>query len=212
MGLKEADIQTGGKEKFAEVFEDPLAGKIGWDSIQKICRAKLVSHRICDKTSGPDRLVMVPTNIFKLFAVFLAVIPLFPYAILFSKSEIPSGVLVMLICAPFVSVFLAIIMKYCSLHRIWDHNVGLFWMGNGRIGPLEASKSIFYRKEPLLLEQIHALQFIQVSMQFYELNMVLNNGDRVNIIDHDNRKILHEDAVNIAKFLGVPVWDAVFSV
>lgn len=65
------------------------------------------------------------------------------------------------------------------------------------------------------LEEIHALQLLREycrsdksSYYSYELNLVLKDGRRMNVVDHGNRKQLQEDARMLGVFLGVPVWDA----
>lgn len=40
----------------------------------------------------------------------------------------------------------------------------------------------------------------------YELNLILVDGRRVNVLDHGNLERLHADATRIAAFLRVPVW------
>jgi hypothetical protein len=40
----------------------------------------------------------------------------------------------------------------------------------------------------------------------YELNLVLTDGRRVNVLDHRELANLHEDAMRIAAFLGVSLW------
>jgi hypothetical protein len=42
----------------------------------------------------------------------------------------------------------------------------------------------------------------------FELNMVLNNLNRINLIDHSKLKSLIMDAETLSKFLNVPVWHA----
>ena len=41
----------------------------------------------------------------------------------------------------------------------------------------------------------------------YELNMVLNGGERINVMDHGNQAALTGDAQRIARLLDVPVWE-----
>ena len=65
------------------------------------------------------------------------------------------------------------------------------------------------------LEKIHALQLIfnASSQRFYgfsyELNLVLEAGKRINVIDHGNLDRLREDADTLAAFLDKPIWDAI---
>ncbi|HVH98624.1 MAG TPA: hypothetical protein VM869_07935, partial [Enhygromyxa sp.] len=40
----------------------------------------------------------------------------------------------------------------------------------------------------------------------YELNLVLDDGRRVNVLDHGNLEQLHDHAKQLAAFLRVPLW------
>jgi hypothetical protein len=69
--------------------------------------------------------------------------------------------------------------------------------------------------ETTALGEIHALQLISEhctsdnsSYYSYELNLVLADGRRINVVDHGNRATLYSDADSLAAFLGVPIWDA----
>jgi hypothetical protein len=42
----------------------------------------------------------------------------------------------------------------------------------------------------------------------YELNLVLDDGRRINVIDHGNLDRLRSDAQPLSRFLDKPVWDA----
>ncbi len=41
----------------------------------------------------------------------------------------------------------------------------------------------------------------------YELNLVLRNGKRINLIDHGNQRDIRWDAGNLSRMIGVPIWD-----
>ena len=41
----------------------------------------------------------------------------------------------------------------------------------------------------------------------YEINLVLNDSSRVSVIDHGDQKVIRNDALKIAEFLDIPVWD-----
>jgi hypothetical protein len=65
------------------------------------------------------------------------------------------------------------------------------------------------------LDDIHAIQLISErcsssdsSYMSYELNLVLENGKRMNVVDHGGLSKIREDANRLGDFLGVPVWDA----
>lgn len=65
------------------------------------------------------------------------------------------------------------------------------------------------------LKRVHALQIIseyvrgdKKSYYSYELNLVLDDGSRVNVVDHGNHLALRTDAETLSQFLNKPVWDA----
>ena len=43
----------------------------------------------------------------------------------------------------------------------------------------------------------------------YELNLVLSDGTRLNIVDHGDLRRVRRDGATLARFLGVPLWDPV---
>jgi hypothetical protein len=96
---------------------------------------------------------------------------------------------------------------------VFDKYKGFFW--KGRRSPDEESdrKEIKYF---IALEDIHSLQLIseycgsdRSPYYSYELNLVLINGSRINVVDHANLVKLREDAQTLSAFLGKPVWDAI---
>ena len=63
------------------------------------------------------------------------------------------------------------------------------------------------------LADFYALQIITESHRSssgrsYELNGVLRNGQRINIVEHGDLKKLQQDSNELASFLEIPVWDA----
>ncbi|MFB3118125.1 MAG: hypothetical protein ACE1ZP_05110 [Myxococcota bacterium] len=96
--------------------------------------------------------------------------------------------------------------------RVFDRSLALFWRGRSEptlmnVGPPIASSAP--------LSSIHALQLLSEfvsgsknSYYSYELNLVLNDGRRINVVDHGNLKRLRGDAKTLSQFLDKPVWDA----
>ncbi|MES2885662.1 MAG: hypothetical protein V4709_12710 [Pseudomonadota bacterium] len=72
------------------------------------------------------------------------------------------------------------------------------------------------REPPRLLSDVGALQLItkmvtgsgKDSRRFlsYELNLVHSGGQRTNLLDHSRREQIEADAVALAGFIGVPLW------
>jgi len=105
---------------------------------------------------------------------------------------------------------------------VFDRSVGWFWKGS-RI-PVSPAKT-GQRKNAAPLEQIHAVQLISEyvretrrrgrgwspgktsSYRSYEINLVLKDGSRINVVDHANLPRIQQDAQQLGEFLDVPVWD-----
>jgi hypothetical protein len=96
---------------------------------------------------------------------------------------------------------------------VFDKSSGHLW--KGRKDPNKALDRMAH-DEFTRLEQIHSLQLLSEychgrknSYYSYELNLVLEDGKRVNVIDHGNLDQLRMDARRLSGFLQIPLWDAV---
>lgn len=96
---------------------------------------------------------------------------------------------------------------------VFDTMYGYYWKGRKKVdfGIGSGKPDIFTS-----LNQIHALQIIaehvksnKSSYYSYELNLVLKDGNRKNVVDHGNISRLREDAQKLSQFLNKPVWDGV---
>lgn len=95
---------------------------------------------------------------------------------------------------------------------IFDKVRGFYW--KGRKAPYELAAPAAH-KNAARLQDIHALQLIaehcrgkNSSYYSYELNLVLENGQRLNVIDHGNLEKIRADAAALSRFLDKPVWEA----
>ncbi len=100
---------------------------------------------------------------------------------------------------------------YVSQPIVFDRKRNCFV--KGRIAPGDMAR----RKGSAIIDmgRIHALQVLseychgdKSSYYSYELNLVLDDASRVNVVDHGNLAALRQDAATLGSFLGVPVWDA----
>lgn len=91
---------------------------------------------------------------------------------------------------------------------VFDKTSNYFYEGFGKkdISSLASSKS---------LSDIVAFQIIGKSISnsdanynSFELNLVLNDASRINVVDHGNLKAIIKDAEYLSKFLDVPIWHA----
>jgi hypothetical protein len=94
---------------------------------------------------------------------------------------------------------------------VFDKRRGEYW--KGRTAPYEAANREGM-KHYAKLSGVRALQIIRErctsknsSYYSYELNLVLDDGSRLNVVDHGNLERLREDASRLGAFLGKPVWD-----
>jgi hypothetical protein len=100
-----------------------------------------------------------------------------------------------------------------STRAVFDRNRGYFIKSRKRPEQVAAPSTL---KNHVALHRIHAVQLLSEyckgdkSRYFsYELNLVLDDGSRLNVIDHGDLQTARADAQTLAAFLGKPLWDAV---
>ena len=78
------------------------------------------------------------------------------------------------------------------------------------------SNELTQGKKSFDLKNAEAIQLIreyvrgsESSYYSYELNLICSDGSRINIVDHGALRKLREDAALLAKYLSIPVWDAI---
>ena len=99
-----------------------------------------------------------------------------------------------------------------TVPRVFDQRLAAFWRGRRELTPMEL---VARGNSSAPLSSIHALQLLSEyisgsknSYTSYELNLVLNDGSRINVVDHGNLERLRSDANRLSQFLDKPVWDA----
>lgn len=101
------------------------------------------------------------------------------------------------------------IMRY-PRPRVFDRNIGWFWVGSPKLNHSMQLESL---EKSCRLERITALQIIaeriasedSTDYDSYELNLVLEDGSRLNVMDHGDWQSLADDARQLAEFLAVPI-------
>jgi hypothetical protein len=89
-------------------------------------------------------------------------------------------------------------LKKYSAPIIFDKGIGMFWKGKSTVENISPEGNhISYTS----LKEIHSIQLIgewcyggKTSYNSYELNLVLNDGKRINVVDHKGMRQLREDA------------------
>ena len=194
-------------------FDDPLAASIDW-SPQKRGGTNFHTHRMV--AVGSHRMEFRPTTGAKLFSgLFMTVGFGFPLIFLTVGSDSPDmesfwGVLGILL---FGAVFAGVggwIYYSMAKPRVFDKYSSMYWKGHKK-------PDFIYRpedeKSAAMFSTIHALQIIREyvksdksSYYSYELNLVLKDGRRLNVIDHGNKNEILNDARELGEFLDIPVW------
>ena len=177
---------------------------------------KLATHVLRKPSS--ERLVFAASasaSLFTGFIILMGPVTTLSVAIplLAEATAHPGRLLGVLFCGCGISALGFWWRSRICVKRTFDRQLGAAWKGRrwrGGTGP----------DEHVSLDQIHALQIIREFVDIhtddehhvfysYELNLVLKDATRWNVMDHGNAEQLRRAADTLAGFLGgVAVWDA----
>ena len=193
-------------------FNDPLALKTEWTPLAR-GGANFRTHQLVE--AGPGRLEFRATlGLLAFGGVFLLVG--LGAATMLVAVEWPKvaqhGVikaLPLLICAV-VFTLVGVFMLASARRGIFDRASGWYWKG----GQTPIAPGPDTAKRACRLTEVHAVQLIRErvsgknsSYWSYELNLVLRDGRRLNVVDHGNLEKLRADAGRLARFLNCKLWD-----
>lgn len=211
-----AAVEKGAIPDAAVVGNDPVAAKTGWQPLAS-GGTNICTHRLKETKPGCCRFEM--TRGAKLFVALFGLMGIGIPGIIAHEHWVKRGgewlamdfLMPIVIGAVFVGVSF-FFWRQMSRPRVFDRNYGLYWSVHTppeRLDPAQRYQSWVY------LQEVHALQIVEEyvrgdksSYYSYELNLVMDDGQRLNVVDHGSVKKLREDADLLAKFLGVPLWDA----
>ena len=124
----------------------------------------------------------------------------------------------MAIILPLVLYFiLHYTFKDANIPRVFDFARGLYWKGDENFG--EAKRVV----DKCKLKEIHALQIIRKTVRTkynhntgvpgirrasFEINLILMDASRINVVDQPGIKPTQEDGKKISQALKIPLWDA----
>ena len=197
------------------VLNDPLALQIAWTPVNR-GGASFRTHRLVAVSAY--RLEFRPTAGSLMFGGFFALAGacafVFPMVFAIKSHNLPSGLFAiypMLIGLVFMLVG-AWIIRWSSTPVVIDKEEKAIWKG------WKSPREVFNVSELEVyaeIKTIHALQLISKYCSgaksyyiSYELNLVLADGQRINLVDHGSREKLIADAQTLAKFIAVPLWNA----
>lgn len=196
-------------------FEDPLAARTAWTPLKRggasFCTRKLVrikNYRI-EFHAAPQAVLFYSLFLAGGLAAMLGItyVNFTDGALgLNANTIIPIGLGAVFAAAGGAMLY------FGTIPAVFDKMRGCFWRGRSApAGARGADMAGTYTE----FSRIHALQIIaelcrgkNSSYYSYELNLVLDDGRRINVADHGNLKKIRADAVALAEFLGKPLWDA----
>jgi hypothetical protein len=189
---------------------DPVALKTEWTQLSRVSLNQR-SRKLVE--AGPDRREFRGLPGFLLLAFLFSLFFIFGPVSVLSTGRLPLGWNPSTILA-LLLVLSAVVGVGYAIHRVripivFDKETGWFW--KGRVAPDESSDERG-PEASARLRDIHALQLLRFRSGYqllYELNLVLNDGQRVHVLAHGHRVGLREDAEALAEFLQRPVWDAI---
>ncbi|MEX2435247.1 MAG: hypothetical protein WD735_01100 [Balneolaceae bacterium] len=202
----------------ASRFNDPVAEKTEWTPL-KGGGSNFYTHKISTDSTGIIKFKpTIGAIIF--YLIFILVGIGIPVGILIGSSQSGESMAISetLFIILFGLVFFgagSLLLYFSSKPIVFDKLMGMYWKSWKKPDPsliYSAHKS----KDAIRLSDIRGLQLIseyirsdKSSYHSYELNLVLMDGSRVNVVDHGNAVKLRNDAKILSEFLGKPVWDAI---
>ncbi|QTA83572.1 Uncharacterized protein dnl_59850 [Desulfonema limicola] len=180
-------------------FNDNFAKSVSWDPIVK----SRIRSAFCTKRmvkSKKNRISFKPSIQFLFFILVFIGVPSLTLVKVFVIAGYSMNEKWPLI--PFMSVFFLIGIPYC----LWELKPIYF-----DLNKREFIKKSSHGYEKISIDHIHALQMIKdrshLDENYYELNVVLKNHDRLNIICHSNGKSIRKQAKELSEILSIPFWD-----
>lgn len=198
-----------------EIFNHPIAQRTEWFPL-KGGGANFQTHRL--DSSNPDVLIFKATMGAQLFCGLFAVIGLLAMVIptVFFISDGMRDWTLLIFALLFGGIFLTVglVMLYLfALPRVFDTFYGCYYQGWQK--PQHTMTMGRSKKHAIThLNDIEAVQVLRESVRSkngsyysYEINLVLEDASRINVIDHGKHQAVIEDAETLAQALGVPLWD-----
>lgn len=122
------------------------------------------------------------------------------YQLLAFFAMFPIGILAIILGVANITKYSIIV-----LHK----RIGLYWKGKKESTKINEIKAIQLIKESVTktneLSNLRGLFNLKEKYFSYEINLVLKDGNRINVVDHANEKAANKQAMRLAQFLDVPL-------
>lgn len=168
------------------------------------------SHR---RLVSANRFQWRPTLLVWALGALFVVPALLVLLILLAAGEVrisnPASWILPLIALLFIGLGVQVVRRH-KVPIIFDRSLGWFWRGRPKA---ESSADLAMLKEAVRLTDIRALQLIgsrkmhgpHASWSTWELNLILDNGQRLPVLCHGNLKTLRSDATALSEWLARPL-------
>lgn len=193
------------------VFNNELASQIDWQPAKgggtNICTHKL-------KKISSSKVQFVPTfGAIFFYGIFLVIGLLIMTLMTFSMYRQDGLSVELLFPILFGGVFSAVggtLMYFGTAPITFDKAHNYYIKGRAKV----KERSLEKVKGKVDLNQVKAIQILseycrsdKSSYTSYELNLVLKDASRLNVVDHGKRSQLIADAETLSSFLGIPIWN-----
>lgn len=178
-----------------ENLHDEIADIVDWNPI-RVSQSSFDLYRISAKDNTIQRFY--PTKTHVLASLSIAFFPLLPLLDHGWQSNV------------ILSCFL---LSMSVVGIIWSINILLIKQFNNMDKAYEDHSLTFtgFNKTYIKYKDIKAIQILQstpTSSDYdnYEMNLILNNGNRINITSYYSRYNLRQDAICVSQLSGTPIW------
>ncbi|MCK5684435.1 hypothetical protein KAJ27_09950 [bacterium] len=186
-------------------LDDPIAALTKWNPLTEDGN-RTQNYELRRKQSS--KMIYSPTidSIRNYFLMILfGLIPILSFSV-FNGFFGLDPILITIIGLLFIISGIFFLYNY-TVPMTFDLGCGFYW--KGRNDPDTATGN------RVLLDDIHAFQLItkhyqgnNVSYLCYEFNLVLQNGNRINVVNHGNLQAIKNELLELSSFLNKPIWDA----
>jgi len=196
-------------------FGDEIAERTSWEPLAP-GGASFRTHQLVK--SGAHRLEFKPALgaiVFCWLFIVVGVGMLIGFAIdsINNGSEFETPILVVPCVGVLFTVVGTILLRSFMRPAVFDKRSGYFRKGVPKSGRRALAES---NGDATRLNRVHAIQILSEycrgndsSYTSYEINLVLDDAERVNVVDHGSLRVIRTDAEAISDFLGRPIWSAV---
>lgn len=211
--IKEA-VLAGVKTVDPIIFDHPLAQKTEWTP--KAPGGSNFKTRTLVSESSSILYYKGSTGLF-IFGLIFTIFPLLfviPFFFVTDNDVGKDGFSYVWIMIPIIFFIIGLFILRSSLKRKYlDKSAGYFYTSRKKA---VYGIQVTPKKDWIKLSEIKALQILSErvsskngSYRSYEINAILADATRHNIVDHGKYETIQSDAKTIADFLGVPCWNAV---